>query len=245
MAQKVVAIIPARLGSTRFSGKVLYQHEGKPLLFYVHRNISRSKLIDRLAIATDSAEIRRAAEQFGAEVVKTSKRHRTGSDRAAEAARKLGGDIIINVQADTFGLSGTVLDSVIARMNADRSIKFATLVRRIDRDDELFDPDKVKVVLDREDNALWFSRFPIPYLQKADNGTRAAQHPFWLHIGVYFFRSSALQTYTSWRRGTAEKAESLEQLRILENGGKIRVFKTKIKSFSVDSPKDLHIMRKL
>ncbi len=211
----------------------------------MHRNITRSKLIDRLVVATDSAEIRLAAEQFGAEVVKTSAKHKTGSDRAAEAAGKLGGDIVINVQADTFGLSGTVFDGVIAQMKDDRSIKFATLVRKINSDDELFDPNKVKVVLDYRNNARWFSRYPIPYLQKVLEGERARQYPFWLHIGVYFFRASALQEYASWRRGSAERAESLEQLRILENGGEIRAYRTKIKSFSVDSPEDLHIMREM
>ncbi len=245
MKQGVVAIIPARLGSTRFSGKVLHQHQGKPLLFYAYRNVCKSRLIDRVIIATDSPEIEKAARQFGAEVVRTSRKHRTGSDRAAEAAAKVGGSIIINVQADTFGLSGTVLDKVLKPMMKDRSIKFATLARKITSDDELFDPNKVKIVLDRDNNSLWFSRFPIPYIQHAAETPRFSQHDFWLHVGVYFFRVEALRQYASWKRGSAEKAESLEQLRILENGGSIKVFKTKINSFSVDSPEDLLILKKL
>jgi 3-deoxy-manno-octulosonate cytidylyltransferase (CMP-KDO synthetase) len=245
MKQETVAIIPARLGSTRFSGKVLYEHRGKPLLFYVYRNICRSRLIDRVVIATDSPEIEKAARGFGAEVVKTSKKHRTGSDRVAEAAGKVGGAIVINVQADTLGLKGTALDSIVERMKRSRKIEFATLARKIGSDDELFDPNKVKVVMDRDDNALWFSRFPIPYLQKADESARSSQYRFWLHVGVYFFRANALKKYRSWQRGEAEKAESLEQLRILENGGTLKVYKTKINSFSVDSPKDLLIMKQL
>jgi len=242
MAQQVLAVIPARLGSKRFSGKVLYPWRGKPLLFWVHKTVARSKLIDRLVIATDNDEIERAAIGFGAEVVRTSSKHRTGSDRAAEVFDKLGGDIVLNIQGDNFGLTGSVLDRVIAAMKRDRKIECATLVNRIVDDCELFDPNKVKVVVDGDSNVLWFSRFPLPYLVRAEENNRFEQFPFLGHIGVYFFRGAVLRQFARWKRSPLEKAESLEQLRILANGVGIRAFKTRIRTVSVDSPDDVKKM---
>ncbi len=245
MAQRVLAVIPARLGSTRFSNKVIYPLNGKPLLFYVHREIARVAAIDRLVIATDSKEIARAAEGFGAEVVMTSKKHRTGSDRVAEAAEKLGGDIIINIQADSFGLTSAAMTRLVRAIKNDRRVKFATLARPITNDDELFDPNKVKIVLRSNNDALWFSRFPIPYLQNCSEKDRSRQFSFLLHIGVYGFRREALRQFASWKRSPLERAESLEQLRILENGATIRVIKTKIETVSVDSPDDLNKIKRI
>ena len=239
MKQKVTAVIPARMGSRRFSGKVLYPYLGKPLLFYVWDEVRRAKTIDRLLIATDQAEVARAAESFGAEVVMTSKRHRTGTDRVAEAVKKTGGDIVVNIQADNFGLTGTLLDRVVEKMKRDKKMRFATLAFRIDDDRELFDPDLVKLVMNGEGQALWFSRFPVPFLRGAEDNKRTRQFKFYGHIGVYFFRRAALKAFAGWRRTPCEKAESLEQLRVLENGEKMRVFSTRLKIVSIDSPKDL------
>jgi 3-deoxy-manno-octulosonate cytidylyltransferase (CMP-KDO synthetase) len=240
MAQRVLAVIPARLGSTRFSNKVIYPLNGKPLLFYVHQEMSRVAAIDKLVIATDSNEIARAAEGFGAEVVMTARKHRTGSDRVAEVAAKLGGDIILNIQADSLGLTSSTMARLVNAMKKDGKVKYATLARPIESDNELFDPNKVKVTIRPNGDALWFSRFPIPYLQNCSEKNRYRQFPFLMHIGVYAFRREALRQFASWRRSPLEKAESLEQLRILENGLTIRVVKTKIKTVSVDSPDDLN-----
>jgi 3-deoxy-manno-octulosonate cytidylyltransferase (CMP-KDO synthetase) len=235
----VTAILPARLGSTRLSGKVLRKHLGKPLLYHVWSQVSRSRQVDLVAIATDNREIAQAAKSFGAEVVMTSRRHRTGTDRVAEAAQKTGGQIIINVQADNYGLTAPVLDRVIQQMKHDRSIPVATLARRIKSDEALFDPNLVKLVTDPDGYALWFSRYPLPFLQKATAGKRWAQYKFLGHVGVYFFRKKALDAFASWRRSPLEKAESLEQLRIIENGGRIKVFRTSAQTVSVDTPRDL------
>ncbi len=239
MKPRVVAIIPARLGSRRFSGKVLHAYRGKPLLYYLWKELRKSREIDHLAIATDAPEIAQVAREFGAEIVMTSKRHRSGSDRVAQAACETGGELIINVQGDNIGLKAGVLDRAICKMRSDRSIKFATLARRIKTDAELFDPGVVKVLTAADGRALWFSRFPLPYLQHAEDGSRAGQYKFLAHIGVYLFRRKALVAFADWKASPLEKAESLEQLRILENGGRIEVFVTTSKAISIDTPGDL------
>ena len=245
MAANVVAVIPARLNSKRFSGKVIYPYRGKPLLYYVWDAAMRSRQIDRLIIATDNPKVAGAADGFGAEVVMTSARPRTGSDRVAEVARNVKARIFVNIQADNFGLKASVLDRVISSMKRSPKTRFATLAREIDRDKDLFDPNVVKLVMDKEERALWFSRYPLPYLQHATSRSRCKQFSYFEHIGVYFYRASALTDYSRWRRGALEQAESLEQLRILENGGSIRVYTTKARSVSVDRPEDLKKLDRL
>ncbi len=237
--KQVVAVIPARLGSSRFPGKLLYPLNGKPLLYYGWRQVIKAKRVDRTIIATDSRQIAEAAEAFGAEVIITSKRPHTGTDRVAEAMTGIPARIIINVQGDNVGLSPAAVDRVIEAMLADRSCLYATLARTIKTDADLFDPGLTKVVVDADGRALWFSRFPLPYLQNAQRGTRAGQFRFLGHIGVYFFRPQGLAQYAAWKRTPCERAESLEQLRILENGGKMRVFRTTARTISVDRPADL------
>ena len=237
--KQIVAIIPTRYDSQRFPGKVLTPLYEKPLLFYVWRAVSKAKLISRVIIATDDSRIRDAAETFGAEVIRTSKKHRTGSDRAAEVYDKVGGQIIINVQADNFGLSGSGLDSAIRQFLEHPNIDFATLGRRIADDSELFDPNTVKVIADNQSNCLYFSRYPLPYLQHCQQTNRVKQYPFFKHIGIYLFTYRGIKQYASWRRGPLEKAESLEQLRILENGKKIQLIKSRLRTISVDTKEDL------
>lgn len=234
-----MAVIPARMGSSRFAGKVLAEHQGRPLLYHVWRQVSQCRRVNRVLIATDNAEITAAADSFGAEVVRTSNRPRTGSDRVAEAIRGRSASIVINVQADCFGLPSKALDRVVGAMTEDPTIKYATLARRIDSDQDLFDPGVVKVVTDHEDHALWFSRYPLPYLQNAVAGQRHRQFRFRSHIGVYFFRRRALENFAGWKQTPLEKAESLEQLRILEHGCAMKVFNTSARTFSIDTPKDM------
>lgn len=239
MKTKVLAIIPARLGSQRFPRKALYQHLGKPLLFYLYQAMAKAKLIDRLVIGTDSKEIKNSLETYGAEVIMTKSSHKTGSDRAAEIAGKIKSDIVINIQGDNFSLNGSVIDRVIKNMFEDRSVKIATLAYKIDSDNDLFDPNLVKLIKDKNDNALWFSRYPIPYLQNVTKQDRCRQFQFWGHMGVYFFRRNELFKFTSSKQSDLEKAESLEQLRILENSGKIKVYPTRVRSISVDTIDDI------
>lgn len=239
MAPKVVAVIPARLNSRRFPDKVIYPYRGKPLLFYVYNEVSKARNIDRAVVATDSKQVQKVVAPLGAEVILTSSHHRTGSDRVAEVMAKIGGDILVNIQADNLGLKAPVLDRTIEQLTKDSSIKFATLARRLETDEELFDPNVVKVVVAKDGTALWFSRFPIPYLRSAAEKNRAKQFQFLRHVGIYFFRSETLAQFAKWKRSSLEKAESLEQLRILENGETIKVFKTTMRSVSIDTPQDV------
>ena len=198
-----------------------------------------------MASSPITAWVVREVEAFSGECYLTSKRHRTGSDRVAETARGVGGNIIVNVQADNFGLSGAVLDRAIARFKRDRTAEIATLARRINDDDDLFNPDIVKLLTDKNNWALIFSRFPVPYVRDIKETGRCRQYRFLEHIGVYFFRRPALARFAQWNRTDAEKAESLEQLRILENGGRIRVYQTKGRSVAIDSPRDVNRLKQL
>lgn len=238
MKNDILAVIPARYNSSRFPGKPLAEIAGISILERLYRELSRSKLISRVVVATDSDIIKAAVKKFGGEAVMTSPKHRTGSDRSAEVAKKLEAKIIINVQADHLGLKAADYDRVIKQMNADRTINHATFIRKIESESDLFDPNRVKVIFDKYDNALWFSRYPLPYLQ-GFSGDRLAIFDFYYHIGVYFYRHAALAKYAALPRSPHEKAESLEQLRILDNGGKIRLFKIKRDMISIDTPEDL------
>ncbi|MCP4705619.1 MAG: 3-deoxy-manno-octulosonate cytidylyltransferase, partial [candidate division Zixibacteria bacterium] len=191
-----------------------------------------------VVVATDSTEVINAVSQFGGEAIKTSKKHRTGSDRTAEVAKKLGGDIIINIQADNLGVKAGDFDKIITAMQNDKTIKYATFAKKIETEDELYDPNRVKVVCNRQNDALWFSRYPLPFLQ-GENGNRVKKFNYYYHVGIYFYKKSALQKFADSSRTQLEKAESLEQLRILENGGKIKIFKIKRNIWSIDSPDDV------
>lgn len=234
----VTAVIPARLASKRFSRKVLYPLKGKPLIYYVWKAAAQAKLIDRLFVATDSADIGRAVTAFGGAVIMTSGSPRNGTERVAEATAEIKTDIVINIQADNVGLTGRLLDRVIGAMVADRTIATATLARRIEGPGwrkKLDDPNVVKVIAGANDEALWFSRYPIPYIKNRRGKKAVDCYPYLEHIGVYFFRRRVLQEYAGWPPGRAERAESLEQLRLLEHGHRPRVFITRVPVVSVDS----------
>ena len=240
----VLAVIPARMESSRFPGKPLALINGKPLIERMYAELSRAKLIDKVVVATDSDVIFRAVQKFGGEAVKTSKRHKTGSDRVAEAAEQLGGDIIINIQADNLGIKAREYDQVISAMKSDNEIQYATFAKKIESEVDLFDPNRVKLITDKNGDALWFSRYPIPYLQDAKEGTLKS-FQFLYHVGIYFFRQASLKKFCSWKRTPVEIAESLEQMRILENREKIRVFTTKSEIISIDAREDLAKLKKI
>lgn len=243
MRPKVLAVIPARFASRRFPGKALCSIAGKPLIQHIYEETSKSRLIDKVVVATDSAEIFEETKRFGGEAIITSRRHRTGSDRTAEVMERLGGEIILNIQADHLGITGSIYDRVLKNMLSDRGIKFATVACKVGSEELLFDPNCVKLILDSSDHALWFSRYPLPFLQGV-NGNRSGEFDFYYHVGVYFFRKSGLKMFQSWSRTPHEKAESLEQLRILENRQKIKVFKIKSDVVSIDTPNDLKYVEK-
>jgi len=242
MRTGVLAVIPARLGSSRFARKVLYEHEGKPLLYYVWRRVCRSKQVDRVVVATDSQQIATVVQSFGGEFVFTSKRHKTGSDRVAEAASKLGAGMVVNVQGDTVGLDPRQLDRLIGSARESKGKLQAdcfSLARPIASVSELTDTNVVKVVVGANGQARWFSRLPIPYLQHSSKQQTIQRHRFLAHIGIYLFSRKSLEQFASWKRTPCEKAESLEQLRILENNRTIRVLLTRKGITSIDRPEDL------
>ncbi len=239
MSIKVTAVVPARLMSSRFPGKVICNYRGRPLITYLLDDIRRSRCIHRIIVATDSREIVKALSDYDVEVMITKRHHRTGSDRVSEVARRVGGDIIINIQADNFGLKATLLDRVINHMRINRRVEYATIGRRLTDDEELFDPNTVKLIANKKKEVVWFSRYPLPYLQNLKPGSHVSQHPFIGHIGVYFFRREALRAFGKWSSSALEKAESLEQLRILLHGRRIRLFMTQSNVVSVDTEADL------
>ena len=243
---RVIGIIPARLGSKRLPGKPLKLIHEKPLIQNVYENAARSRLLDRLMVATDSPRISDLVFAFGGEAVVSLKKHPTGSDRVAEAVRNLNYELVINIQCDSVYLPPSLIDSLASCMLKERSVLLGTLATRITETNRLNDPNVVKVILDKKDFALYFSRYPIPYIRDHSNPREGTSNNsllrrlcFWEHIGIYGFRKEFLMKFASWRQTPLEKLEKLEQLRVLENGHKIKVYMTKHKIKTIDGPNDL------
>jgi len=240
----IVAVIPSRFGSTRFPGKSLALIEDKPMIQWVYERTRRSRLVNRVIVATDDARIQLAVSAFNGEVVMTSPAHPTGTDRIAEVARSLECSLIVNVQGDEPLIHPDMIDEAIAPLVNDPSIPMGTVCRRIDDRDEAFDPNVVKVVLDKNGFALYFSRAPVPWDRDHWAGKRVLNDltlvgPMYKHIGLYVYRRDFLLTYAGLPQTHLEAVEKLEQLRALEHGYKIRVAVTRHESFGVDIPGDL------
>lgn len=240
----IIAIIPARYGSTRFPGKSLALIRDKPMIQWVHDRARRSKLVQRVIVATDDERIAAAVRGFGGTAVMTSKDHATGTDRIAEVARTLTCELIVNVQGDEPLIEPEMIDQAIAPLVADPAIPMGTLSRRIIDREEAFDPNVVKVVVDEKGFALYFSRAPIPWDRDAWAGKRPFSElpltvPLYKHIGLYAYRRDFLLRYADMPQTPLENAEKLEQLRALERGHRIKVALTEHESFGVDIPGDL------
>ncbi len=231
----VAVVIPARYASTRLPAKPLHPIAGKPLIQHVWERCARARGIETVIVATDDMRIADAAFAFGAEVAMTSPKHRSGTDRVAEVAKKLRGfSHVINVQGDEPLVDPVVVAKLAKSMVADRKIEMITSASVFAPDDDLTNPNMVKVVLDRESNGLYFSRSPIPYVR--GDGVRPS---FYRHQGIYGYTTKFLLQFVKWKPGILEQAESLEQLRALENGAKIRVVLAKDAAVSVDTPEDV------
>lgn len=231
---KVVAIIPARWGSTRFPGKPLHLIAGKPLIQHVWERACAAQTLDAVIVATDDMRIAEAAFGFGAEVSITSPRHRSGTDRIAEVAKKLAGVThVINVQGDEPVVDPALIDRLAKTLAANPKIPMITAANPFTGQEDVANPNAVKVVLDRDSNALYFSRSTIPF--RRDDGARV---PYYRHQGIYGYSRKFLLQFIRWKPSILEKAEQLEQLRALENGAKIRVVITKKASIGVDTPED-------
>jgi 3-deoxy-manno-octulosonate cytidylyltransferase (CMP-KDO synthetase) len=231
---KSLIIIPARWGATRFPGKSLTPIQGRPMLQWVWEAACRSRLTEQVIIATDDDRIAEAASTFGADVVMTKKSHRSGTDRMAEVADKVPAQLYINVQGDEPLLSRDALDDLIRAMMENPRTPIGTLAHRIEKEEEWRSPEVVKVVCDRRNEALYFSRSPLPFQRSFDPKMRLLRH-----VGIYAFRARALATFVSLKPSALELAESLEQLRALENGLAIQVIETKYRCLGVDTTADL------
>ncbi|MFZ5807407.1 MAG: 3-deoxy-manno-octulosonate cytidylyltransferase [Verrucomicrobiota bacterium] len=231
MGKTVIAVIPARYASTRFPGKPLAMLKGKPLIEWVWRRAKESKKIARVLVATDDARIADAVKKFGGEVKMTSAKHPSGTDRIAEAVRRIQADWIINLQGDEPLIMGKELDAFISQFGKE---KIATMARKIDVAGEENNPNVVKVVFDAKKRALYFSRSPIPFRRDADIAVE-----YWHHLGIYAYTPEILKKIVKLPPSSLEKIEKLEQLRFLENGIAIRVIPTTLKSVGVDTPEDI------
>ena len=231
---KVVGIIPARWGSTRFPGKPLHLLAGKPLLQHVWERCRCATTLDTVIIATDDMRIAEAAFAWGAEVSLTSSRHRSGTDRVAEVAAKLRGvSHIINIQGDEPLIDPKLINQLARKMQADPKIEMITAVHPFENPADAHSPHQVKAVLDRRQRALYFSRSAIPFARDA-----TAAISFLRHQGIYGYQRALLLRFVHWKPTPLEKAEALEQLRALENGVNIHVVVTKSGSPGVDTPDD-------
>ncbi len=228
-------IIPARWGSSRFPGKPLVDIAGRPMIQHVMERVSRAQDVETVAVATDDERISEAVEAFGGRAIMTPSELRSGSDRVAAAASILGlgpEDLVANVQGDQPLLPHQVLEQCAAPLLAEPELAMSTPVVAITNQDEIGDPNHVKVVMDAQDNALYFSRLAVPFPRDGDEAT------YYKHLGVYLFRGSFLQTFTNLPGGKLEDLEKLEQLRALEHGHRVRCVVTDFDSPEVDRPAD-------
>jgi len=243
----VVAIIPARYGSTRLPGKPLARIGGKPMIQHVYESAARAKALDRVLVATDDRRIEEAVRGFGGDVVMTSKKHASGTDRLAEAARKIKADWIVNVQGDLPFVQTQTITRAVQPLRHNRSLPMGTVCTPIYDEEDWRNPNVVKVIADRRGFALYFSRSPIPYARAGAvdlSGTRltpasGSRHWGFRHLGLYVYRRDFLLKFARLRPTALEQIESLEQLRALAYGYRIFVAKVVERSIEVDTPEDL------
>ncbi len=240
----IIAIIPARFGSTRFPGKSLALIRDKPMIQWVYERTKRSRLVTRVIVATDDERILNAVSAFGGDAVMTSADHPTGTDRIAEVVQSLDCEIVVNVQGDEPLIHPDMIDEAVAPLVRDPSIPMGTVCRKIEDPGEAFDPNVVKVVFDEKGFALYFSRAPIPWDRDCWAGKSSLKdltlvHPLYKHIGLYVYRRDFLLDFAKMPQTPLEAVEKLEQLRALESGHRIKTTVTEHESFGVDIPDDL------
>ncbi|HKB87835.1 MAG TPA: 3-deoxy-manno-octulosonate cytidylyltransferase [Ignavibacteriaceae bacterium] len=237
----IVGIIPARFASTRLMGKPLADIGGKPMIQHTYESSKTSKLLHEVIIATDDARVAEVSRNFGAKVFLTPKDIATGSDRIAYVAKQLpSAEIIVNIQGDEPFIQGIMIDQAVEPLLFDLSVNVSTLAKKIETVDELKSPSVTKVVFDYNNFALYFSRSPIPFVRDARTMyDRVAKADIYKHIGLYVYRRDSLLKFTSLEPTDLEQIEKLEQLRMLENGFKIKVVVTPYENLAVDTPEDL------
>ncbi len=244
---KFIAIIPARYASTRFPGKPLADMGGKPMIQRVYEQVKRA--VHDVWVATDDLRIFEAVQSFGGKAVMTSTEHRSGTDRIQEAYSKIGKDfdVVINVQGDEPFIQPEQIESLKECFDS-KEVELATLVkpfRKEDGFDVLFNPNSPKVVINKKNEAIYFSRSIVPYIRDAHHTEWLDKHIFYKHIGMYAYRVDVLKEITQLPQSCLEKAESLEQLRWIENGYRIRVGYTDVETIGIDTPEDMERAIKL
>ena len=242
----VVAIIPARYGSTRLPGKPLANIGGKPMIQHVYESASKARELDRVLVATDDRRIEKAVKSFGGEVMMTARRHRSGTDRLAEVAHKIRADWLVNVQGDLPFIHADTIARAVRPMRRDRTIPMATVCTPIYEESEWRNPNVVKVLTDHAGFALYFSRAPIPFVRngvidpRGKKTARTKRHLFgYRHLGLYVYRRDFLLKFARLQPTELERIESLEQLRALQNGYRIYVAEVDERSIEVDTLADL------
>lgn len=233
---RVIGVIPARMASSRFPGKPLASIAGREMIAWVVSGALTSKILEEVWVATDDERIAKVAEREGARVAMTESELPSGTDRIWAAIEKVDCEVVINIQGDEPLVTSAWIDALAEPLIEEEAVSMVTLAHPLSFE-ELQSPNSVKVVVDQNFNALYFSRFPIPYSR--DNARQSEIRGALKHIGMYGYRKSFLKTFCAATQAEIEKAESLEQLRALYLGAKIRVIPVRDRSFGVDTPEDL------
>ena len=229
---RVLGVIPARYNSSRLPGKSLLPIAGKPMIQWVYEGAQTAKLVDELVVATDDSRIYDAVKGFGGKAEMTKAEHPTGTDRIAEVARRYPAEVVINIQGDQPSVRGDEIDAVIRVLLDDPSLPISTARLRLTDLAQIMEPSVVKVVMDEDGNALYFSRAPIPYPRDAGHAV------YWKHIGLYAYRYDFLLKYIALPQTVLELTESLEQLRVLAHGYRIKVVEVAQDTVGIDTPAD-------
>ncbi|MBF0112605.1 MAG: 3-deoxy-manno-octulosonate cytidylyltransferase [Desulfamplus sp.] len=248
MNNKITAIIPSRFGSKRFEGKPLAFVSGKPMIQRVYEQAIKAKNIAKVVVATDDEKIFKAVESFGGEAILTDSSLRSGTDRVAQAANILKlqlNDIVVNIQGDQPIFNPICIDQMVEPFRVNSELLMSTLACKILNPKEITDPKDVKVVIDKNGYALYFSRSQIPFPRDAKDHIGYNEVEYYKHLGFYAYKKSFLDTVAALEEGYLERVEKLEQLRVIEHGYKICVVTTEHDSPEVDTPEDIERIEKL
>lgn len=232
---RTIGVIPARMASTRFPGKVLAKIGDQTMIERVWRKAKAATKLDDVLIACDHDDVLKTAKSFGARAVMTDPNHPSGSDRIAQAISNEVCEIVINIQGDEPFIDTGVIDALAGALQADAKISMGTVIKPIASDEEFLNPNVVKCVIDEQGFALYFSRAPIPYKRDAQSATIKR----YKHLGIYAYRKEFLLQYKDWPKSSLENCEQLEQLRVLEKGYRIKTVETHQESIAIDTPADL------
>ena len=237
---KILGIIPARYGSTRFPGKPLVDINGKTMIQRVYEQAKSCASLTDVIVATDDDRIFKEVSRFGGKVAMTSTEHQSGTDRCAEVTNNLNEiyDVVVNIQGDEPFINPEQIKQ-LCNCFTDSKTQIATLLKKISNSEDLFNENKVKAVIDKNNFALYFSRNPIPYFRGEPKENWLNKHTYFKHIGIYGYQTSILKEITQLIPSSLELTEGLEQLRWLENGFNIKVAETELEAISIDTPEDL------